>query len=159
MAGPESSKPAAASEAAAAGTPAPSSEAAAADEAAASSLNQQIADAVARTATLADSGALGRAGAEQLTVLMLTLAMQNAVAQQQQLYMLQNAATTALVKALLEAGPDGASRWSDVLQLVREAFSAADISKQLGRLKEMLDQLTTPATLGGPAPSGPAEPR
>jgi hypothetical protein len=136
------------------------------------SLNQQIVDAVAQSASLVGSGALGRAGAEQLTILMLTLAMQNAVAQQQQLYMLQNAATTALVKGLLEGGPDGASRWGEALQLVREAFSAADIARTLARLKEMLDQLTAreapareaptavPAPMPAPTPPpGPAEPR
>jgi hypothetical protein len=130
--------------------------AAAAAAAAASSLNQQIADALAQSAAVVGGGAIGRAGAEQLMVLTLTLAMQNAVAQQQQLYMLQNAATTALVKALLESGPDGASRWGEALQLVREAFSAVDVSKTLVRLQQMLEQLT--ARSAAAAPAAPAAP-
>lgn len=106
------------------------------------SVNQQVVDAIAQTAAaFAESGAHAQAGAEQLTALVLGLSMQNALAQQQHLYMLQNAANTALVKSLLESGPDAGNRWSEALQLVREAFSANDINKTLAQLKDLIEQL------------------
>jgi len=124
-------------------------------------VNQQVVDAVAETAAaFAASGAHAQAGAEQLTALALGLAMQNAVAQQQQLYMLQNAANAALVKALLESGPDAGNRWAEALQLVREAFSVTDVNKTLAQLKDLLDQLRSARAAGpapGAAPAGAAQ--
>lgn len=109
-------------------------------------LHRALSDRLTTAAGLAAEGALGRDGADQLTVMALTLAMLNAVAQQQQLYMLQNAATTAMVSALLEAGPDGASRYGDALRLVREAFSTAEVDQTLARLQALIDQVTSRVT-------------
>lgn len=116
----------------------------------ASALNQQLLDSVLQAAAAAGGDELGRAGAEQLTVLALGLAMQNAVAQQQQLYMLQNAASTALVKAMLDSGGQGASHWSEALALVREAFSTAPIEATLARLEQLLARATRPAAAAEP---------
>lgn len=142
------------------GAPTASEPAGAGASAGTTSLNQQILDAVARGASLAASGSFGPVAAEQLVILTLTLAMQNAVTQQQQLYMLQNAATTALVKTLLDAGPDHTSRWSEALQLVQGAFSTAEVEQTLVRLKDMLEHLTAraAAAAAATAAAAPAEP-
>ena len=107
------------------------------------SLNQQVVDSVAEAAkaVLDAAGPQSRAVASQVTVLAVSLAMQNAVAQQQQLYMLQNAATTAVVRALLAAGPEQAARWQELLSVIRELFAPAGVEETLGRLKRLLDEM------------------
>lgn len=118
-------------------------------------VNQEIVDSLAATVdAVTEEGVGGAAMAEQVAALGVALAMQNAVAQQQQLYILQNAATTAMVKAMLDAGPEAAARWAEALARVREAFTPVDIAATLGQLEALLGRLR--GARGGVAAGGEA---
>ncbi|MBE1160726.1 RebB family R body protein [Dyella sp. 7MK23] len=79
------------------------------------------------------SEALARAMADQVMAHAIGLAMHNAVAQQQQLYMLRNAMTTAAVNAILEASPE------DALRYASEALPGDDIAQTLERLRALME--------------------
>lgn len=80
----------------------------------------------------------GRAMADQVMAFAIGLAMQNAVAQQQQAYILRNAVTTAAARAILQASPEQALRFA------REVLSSDDVASTLERLKKLMDDDATP---------------
>lgn len=101
-------------------------------------LNDQIKDSIEQMqAMLADSSSAGntRAFSYQLMAHSIGLAMYNTVQQQQQMYILQNAVTTAATKAILEASPQ------EALALAREGFGSQDILATLKELKQCMDDL------------------
>jgi hypothetical protein len=97
-------------------------------------LNDQIADAVAQiNRTIGEaSESQARAMADQVMAHAISLAMQNAVAQQQQAYILRNAVTTAAARAILESSPE------DALRFAREVLSSDDVAQTLERLGELM---------------------
>ena len=102
-----------------------------------SKLNDQITDSVAQIEKLiADNGgAQSKAIADQLTVQALSLAMQNAVAQQQHEYILKNAIVTAAAKAVLKSSPQ------DALALAEKALSGTDVVSTLASIKDLLGEI------------------
>lgn len=107
-------------------------------------VNSQITDAVAQVnASVGDSSeALARAMAHQIMAHAVLVAIQNAVAQQQHVYMLRNAITTAAARAILDANPEQALRFAD------EALKSDDLAQTIERLSALLKD--TPA--GKPKP-------
>lgn len=97
-------------------------------------VNCQVTDAVAQVnaTVVSSSEALARAMADQVMAHAIGLAMQNAVAQQQQLYMLRNALTTAATRAILESNPEEALRFAG------EALKGDDIAQTLERLGTLM---------------------
>jgi hypothetical protein len=97
-------------------------------------VNDQIADAVAQiNRTIGEaSESQARAMADQVMAHAVALAMQNAVAQQQQAYILRNAVTTAAARAILESSPE------DALRFAREVLSGDDVAQTLERLGELV---------------------
>lgn len=73
----------------------------------------------------------------QLMTHSVALAIQNTVHQQQQAYILQNAATTAAVKAIMETDP------KEAIELAKQGFSAAPLVDTLKELKGFMDELQT----------------
>ena len=104
----------------------------------ATEVNSQISDAVSQVnETLAGvSNAMPRAMTDQLMAHAIGLAMQNAVAQQQQLYILRNAVTTAVARAILDSSPEEALRFAS------EALKGDDIAKTLENLDALLKNTT-----------------
>ena len=78
---------------------------------------------------------------DQCASLALGLAMHNAVAQQQQLYMLQNAVTAAFARAILDGGPESAQKWTDAMKLVQDALAASDPMKGFEKVKDLITAL------------------
>ena len=107
-------------------------------------VNSQITDAVTQVnASLGDSSeALARAMAHQIMAHAVAVAIQNAVAQQQHVYMLRNAATTAAVRAILDANPEQA------LHFAEEALKGDDLAQTIERLSALLKD--KPAGTGQP---------
>jgi hypothetical protein len=97
-------------------------------------VNSQIADAVSQVneTVLGSSEALTRAMADQVMAQAIGLAMQNAVAQQQQLYILRNAVTTAAARSILDSNPEEALRFAS------EALNSDDIAQTLERLSALV---------------------
>ncbi|QSX77902.1 RebB family R body protein [Agrilutibacter solisilvae] len=99
-----------------------------------STVNSQITDAVTQVnETIAGaSGSQARALADQVMAHAVGLAMQNAVAQQQQAYILRNAVTTAAARAILQSSPE------EALRFAREVLSSDDVAQTLERLGEVM---------------------
>jgi hypothetical protein len=99
-----------------------------------SRVNSQITDAVAQVnATVGGSSeALARAMADQIMAHAVSVAIQNAVTQQQHVYMLRNAVTTAAARAILNSDPEQALRFAD------EAFKSDDLAQTIERLSALL---------------------
>lgn len=97
-------------------------------------VNSQITDAVTQiNASVGDtSEALARAMANQIMAHAVALAIQNAVAQQQHVYMLRNAVTTATVRAILDSNPEQALHFAD------EALKSEDLAQTIERLSALL---------------------
>ncbi len=73
--------------------------------------------------------------ARQVMTHAVGLAMENAVSQQQQTYILRNAITTAAAKAILETSPEQA------LQFAKEALSGEDVVSSLSGLTDLLEKV------------------
>jgi hypothetical protein len=97
-------------------------------------VNSQITDAVAQVnATVGGSSeALASAMANQIMAHAVGVAIQNAVAQQQHVYMLRNAITTAAARAILDSNPEAA------LQLAEETLKGNDLADTIERLNALL---------------------
>lgn len=97
-------------------------------------VNSQIIDAVTQVNETVggSSEALARAMADQVMAQAIGMAMQNAVAQQQQLYILRNAVTTAAARAILDSSPEEALRFAS------EALNSDDIAQTLERLSALV---------------------
>lgn len=110
-----------------------------------STVNSQITDATAQVseAVAGSSESLARAMADQVMAHAIGLAMQNAVAQQQQTYTLRNAVTAAVTRAILEASPE------DALRLAREALHGDDVVQTIDRLSELLSDVNARKPKGG----------
>ena len=102
-----------------------------------STLNDQVTDSVAQIEKLiADNGgAQSKAIADQLTVHALSLAMQNAVAQQQHEYILKNAIVTAAAKAILKSNPE------DALAFAEKALSGNDVVSTIAEIKDLMGEI------------------
>lgn len=103
------------------------------------SVNDQITDSITQIQKMLadDNGENIRAFSYQLMAHSIALAMYNAVHQQQQRYILQNAITTAASKAILEASPEKA------LKLAEEGLGGDSFTQTLSELKAMMDSLNS----------------
>lgn len=97
-------------------------------------VNSQITDAVAQVnaSVAGSSDALAQAMASQIMAHAVAVAIQNAVAQQQHVYMLRNAVTTAAARAILDSDPEQALRFAD------EALKSDDLAQTIERLNALL---------------------
>jgi hypothetical protein len=97
-------------------------------------VNSQITDAVTQVnaSVNGSSEALARAMANQIMAHAVSVAIQNAVAQQQHVYMLRNAVTTAAARAILDSNPEQALRFAN------EAFNGDDLAQTIERLGALL---------------------
>lgn len=112
------------------------------------SINDQVTDAVAeaQAAVLGASETELKALGYRILVHSVTLAMQDAVAQQQQRYTLNNAITAAVSKAVLEADAEELGRLAEAVKVLDEINRSRDVSQTLAELKALLDSL--PAAAG-----------
>jgi hypothetical protein len=101
------------------------------------SVNDQITDSITQIQKMLadDNGENIQALSYQFMAHAIGLAMYNAVHQQQQRYILQNAITTAAAKAILEASPEKA------LKLAEEGLGGDSFTQTLSELKAMMDNL------------------
>lgn len=100
-----------------------------------SSVNKQIIDSIKAMNTLLKDGgddSLHAMGQQVLTQA-ASIAMLNMVNQQQQLYILQNTATTVAVKSMLESKPD------EAMKIMNASLSNINI---LGNLKEFSELMS-----------------
>lgn len=114
-----------------------------------SSLNEQVTDAVEQVtqAVLGAKQPLATAAAFQMISHSLSLAVQNAVAQQQHSYMLRNALTTAAAKAMLAGQTTEAEA---VLKLAESPLVNPNFAQDIGQFREAIellqDALTPPTS-------------
>jgi hypothetical protein len=101
-------------------------------------VNSQITDAVSQIneAVGGSAESQARAMADQVMAHAIGLAMQNAVPQQQQAYILRNAVTTAAARAILESSPEEAMRFA------REVLSGDDVAQSLERLGDLMNGIS-----------------
>jgi hypothetical protein len=109
-------------------------------------LNDQITDAVQQARQLIEGldDCTGKAIALQVLAHAVGLALYNAVAQQQQIYTLRNAVTTAAAKAILDSDPERALSFAD------EALTDRDVVATLSGLREVMQDLTGAFASGKP---------
>ena len=102
------------------------------------SLNDQIIDSIASMQSLlhGNSGDDVSLIAYQVMAQAAGLAMLNAVNQQQQMYILQNAVTTAAAKSALESNPD------EALKIINDVLKNNSVVDILNGLKNFIDELT-----------------
>lgn len=98
-------------------------------------LNSQISDAVEQIQKMVSgtSEQFSQAVAQQVTAHTIGLAMQNAVAQQQELYILRNAIVSAAANAIIESNP------KEAISLAEKMLSGDDVVATISGLKELLD--------------------
>lgn len=101
------------------------------------SINDQIADSVAELQKMLLDNKDGnmQALSYQIMAHSAGLAMLNAVFQQQQMYIIQNAVTTATAKAVLESKPE------EAVKIVKEFMNENDLLKTFSGLKDFMDDL------------------
>ena len=104
-----------------------------------SAVNSQITDAVKQIQSMINdtSNEFSEAVSQQVTAHAVGLAMQNAVAQQQELYILRNAIVTAAANAIIESNP------KEAISLAEKVLSGDDIVATISGLKELLDNAET----------------
>lgn len=85
------------------------------------------------------SDAFTAAAAYQLTVHAIALALQNAVAQQQQEYALRNAVTAAAARAVLDGKPQEAEA---ALALADKSFGQSNIARTLDELQTLMARVS-----------------
>ena len=102
-------------------------------------LNSQITDAVEQIQTMVNSTSneFSQAVTQQITAQAVGLAMQNAVAQQQELYILRNAIVTAAANAIIESNP------KEAISLAEKVIDGSDIVSTISGLKDLLDEAET----------------
>ncbi len=76
---------------------------------------------------------------QQIMVNAVGLAIQNAVAQQQQNYILRNAMTTAAARAMLESSLSP----EDIMKFAKDALSGEDVISTLSGLKDLMDKVSS----------------
>lgn len=101
-------------------------------------LNEQILDSISSMKNL-----IGENAGENISLISYQimaqaagLAMLNAVNQQQQIYILQNAATTATVKSVLESKPE------EAIKIINEVVKNNNVLETFNGLKKFMDDLT-----------------
>lgn len=101
------------------------------------STNDQIRDSVAQINALIhdEDGRNIRAMSYQIMAHSLALSLYSAVHQQQQMYILQNATTTAAVKEALKSSP------ADAMELIQKTINGNDLSKTISDLVLLMDKL------------------
>ena len=104
-----------------------------------SAVNSQITDAVKQIQSMINdtSNEFSEAVSQQVTAHAVGLAMQNAVAQQQELYILRNAIVTAAANEIIESNP------KEAISLAEKVLSGDDIVATISGLKELLDNAET----------------
>lgn len=100
-------------------------------------LNDQIRDAVEQMNALLldDDGRNVRAMSYQVMAHTIALSLYNTVYQQQQMYILQNATTTAAVREALKSNP------AEAVKLAQQAIVESDLTKTISQLKTLMDEL------------------
>lgn len=104
-----------------------------------STINEQITDSITNLHKLCsdNQGQLDlQPYLNQMLANAVGLAMLNAVNQQQQRYLIQNAVTASIAKSILKSEPDKAIEQSKLL------FATDDVSATLNNLKNLLDEVT-----------------
>lgn len=101
-------------------------------------LNDQVTDSITAVQKILEEGGIDsiQSYSDQIVAHAVGLALLNAVNQQQQRYILQNAITTAAAKAILEADP------KEALKFAREGFADNDIISNITSLKTLLEEIT-----------------
>lgn len=99
-----------------------------------SGVNDQIADSVVQIQAMVNgtSAEFSHGVSQQITAHAVGLAMQNAVAQQQEQYILRNAIVTAAANAILESNP------IDAITLAEKVMSGDDVISTITGLKDLL---------------------
>lgn len=100
-------------------------------------LNDQIRDSVSQiNHLLKDSeGSNVRAMSYQVMAHTIALSMYNTVYQQQQMYVLQNATTTAAITEALKSNP------AEAVKIAQAAIIGSDLTKTISQLKTLMDEL------------------
>lgn len=116
------------------------------DETLESSINDQITDGVAETDAAIETNdeSLRTAISQQILVQAVSLAMQDAVAQQQRLNTLRNAVTAAAAKVVLDACPEALQTATEAAHAAMKIAESAqaeqgDIAATLERLRKLVD--------------------
>ena len=76
-----------------------------------------------------------RAMTYQVMAHTIAMSMYNTVFQQQQMYVLQNATTTAAIKEALKSNP------ADAVKIAQAAIIDCDLTKTISQLKTLMDEL------------------
>ena len=97
-------------------------------------INDQITDSVAQIQAMVNgtNTEFSHGVSQQITAHAVGLAMQNAVAQQQEQYILRNAIVTAAANAILESNP------IDAITLAEKIMSGDDVITTITGLKDLL---------------------
>jgi Killing trait len=101
------------------------------------SINDQIRDSVEQINQLLQSGdsSTVRAMTYQIMAHSIALSLYNTVHQQQQMYILQNAVTTAAVQDALKSNP------AEAIKLSQQVIADSDLTTTISRLKQLMDEL------------------
>jgi len=100
-------------------------------------VNEQIRESIEQiNQSLADNSNLSvQAMSYQAMAHALSLSLYNAVQQQQQMYVLQNATMTVAVKSALETSP------KEAMDLINEVYANNNIVTTLSEIQQMIDDL------------------
>lgn len=100
-------------------------------------VNDQITDAISQVNRTIEGQAQAQARAmtDQVMAHAIGLAMQNAVAQQQQNYILRNAVITAAASSILRASPE------EAMKFAREVLANDDVAQTLDHLGNLAERL------------------
>lgn len=100
-------------------------------------VNDQIRDSISQISEIMrdGEGSTVRAMSYQVMAHTIAMSMYNTVHQQQQLYILQNAATTAAIKEALKSNP------AEAAKIAQQAIIDTDLTKTISQLKTMMDEL------------------
>jgi len=107
-------------------------------------LNDQITDSINAIRESIEKGGIDdiEAYSQQILAHSVGLALLNAVHQQQQRYILQNAITTAAAKAIIQADP------KEALKFAQETFDQDNIASNITALMSILEEFTPPGSDG-----------
>lgn len=97
-------------------------------------VNRQVVDSIKEINNLLREGEFNLNGvSNQLVIQAAGMAMLNIVNQQQQLYSIQNAATTVAIKEMLTSSPQ------EAIQLMNETIKNMKLTESIKDLKELMD--------------------
>ena len=97
-------------------------------------VNRQVVDSIKEINNLLREGEFNLNGvSSQLVIQAAGMAMLNIVNQQQQLYSIQNAATTVAIKEMLTSSPQ------EAIQLMNETIKNMKLTESIKDLKELMD--------------------